>query len=383
MSATYGLLGLAVTAAALLAINIAASAMAMGATVLVAMPRRSAASANVMCLRATASGRRATLLFLLRISPALLAIAIVALLFVPSYVKYEPARTSERIGPMLALLAVAALGMAIVAMWRTVRCWRATRRLVHHWRQVARPLDLGERQIHSWQRRAYRFEHPFPVVAVVGAIRPKLFVSEAVLEVLSDEELAAAVAHERAHVAAADNFRRVLMRGASDVFGLSSFARCLDRLWAEAAETAADEAVAQRGRDAALALAAALIKISRLIPPGPTPALPIAPAAAFLIAPGSADATADGDAPAGVASRVRRLLEVADTTGRPASLAERFVPRSCIFGRSGSIGTASGLLRLTLVGGITLILALSTAALAPRALESTYAAIEQALPYLD
>lgn len=382
MSASYGLLGLAVTSAALLAVNIAVSALVMGATIFVALqhgPTIPTAGTNLR-VPASQSARRATLLFLLRISPALLAVAIVALLCVPSYVKYEPGRTSERIGPMLALLAVASMSMAISALWRTAACWRATRLLAHQWRRAARPLDLEARQITCWEFRAYRFAHPFPVVAVVGTIHPKLFVSETVLEVLSNDELAAAVAHERAHVAAVDNFRRVLMRGASDVFGLSGFARCLDRLWAEAAETAADEAVAHRGRDAALALAAALIKISRLIPPGVTPAQSMTPAAAFLIAPG----IAHSDAPVGVVSRVRRLVEVADTAVYPATLAESSSPYPYSFSRSDSIvGNPSVLLRLTLLGGIALLLALSTAALAPRVLSSTHAAIEQVIHRLD
>ena len=382
MIASYGLLGLAVASAALLAVNIALSALVMLATVIVTLRGTLGVSMGGTKLRTNAisqSAQRATLLFLLRISPALLTIAIVALLCVPSYLKYEPGHTSERIGPMLALLAFTALSMTTAGLWRTVTCWRATRRLARHWRRGARSLDLQARQTTSWQFPAFRFEHPFPVVAVLGAIHPKLFVSNIVIDVLSDDELEAAVAHERAHVAAADNFRRALMRSASDVFGLSRLARRLDRLWFEASESAADEAVAQRSRDSALALASALIKISRLIPPGATPALSIAPAAAFLVAP---DDVRD-NARVGVVSRVRRLVELADTIPERAAQAESSATYRSSLGCGIDTARSSLFLRLTLLGGIILLLAFSTAALTPRMLATTHNVIEQVLNHLD
>ena len=381
MIASYGLLGVAVASAAFLAVNIAVSTLVMLATVIVTWRSTLGVSMGGTKLRIGAvsqSAQRATLLFLLRIAPALLTIAIVALLCVPSYLKYEPGHTSERIGPMLALLAFAALSMTMAVLWRTVKCWRATRRLARHWRRGARTLDLQARKPTSWQFPAYRFEHPFPVVAVVGAVHPKLFVSNIVIDVLSDDELEAAVAHERAHVTAADNFKRALMGSACDVFGLSRLARRLDRLWFEASESAADEAVARRSRNSALSLASALIKISRLIPPGATPALSIAPAAAFLVAP---DDVHD-NAQAGVVSRVRRLVEFADTIPERAAQAESSATYACSPGCGAVTISSTFRLRLMLVGGV-LLLAMSTAALSPRMLATTHNVIEQVLTLLD
>ena len=44
--------------------------------------------------------------------------------------------------------------------------------------------------------------HSFPFIAVVGAFRPRLFIANHVIDSLSEEELAAAIAHEYGHLAA-------------------------------------------------------------------------------------------------------------------------------------------------------------------------------------
>ena len=59
---------------------------------------------------------------------------------------------------------------------------------------------------------AFRIRHSFPVVSVVGILRPRLFIAEQVLEHLSSAELRAVLAHEAAHVSAADNLKRLVVR---------------------------------------------------------------------------------------------------------------------------------------------------------------------------
>lgn len=370
MNAMYVLLGLSVTSTALLAINVIASAVVMIAIALLT-PLREAADSSPATSFATSAAHRATLFFLLRILPALIAITVVGVLCVPSYVVYEPGGTSERVGPVLAILATVALALSFGAAWRTVACWRATSRLTRHWHAMAQPLDLRERRVTAWHHPAYRLDHSFPVMAVIGAFRPQLFISNAVLDALTDDELAAAVAHEQAHVATADNLRRMMMRSASDVFGLSSLARRVDRLWADAAEAAADESVARLGRDAALSLAAALLKITRLIPTGRTSPFPVispAVAGAFLVAPreklvdgNDQDAYSTMDTRrVGVASRVYCLVELADEFPEP--MAGQLAGGDCTtLGRHGR--TARGAL---VAGAVSILLALSVAAMAPR-----------------
>jgi len=141
-------------------------------------------------------------------------------------------------------------------------------------------------------------EHSFPVVAVVGSLRPRLFIARTVIETLSQEELTAALAHETGHMIARDNLKRGLLRACRDVLTLLPCGRFLDGHWSEAAEAAADEYAASAGKGVALDLAAALVKIARLVPAGATP---IVPAGALLI----------GNNIGAIAWRVHRLTELA------------------------------------------------------------------------
>jgi beta-lactamase regulating signal transducer with metallopeptidase domain len=132
-------------------------------------------------------------------------------------------------------------------------------------------------------------------------LRPRLFIAEQVLNSRKQEELIAAIEHEAGHVVANDNLRRGLMRACRDFLVMIPSGRLLDRAWLEATEAAADEYAAGRGRQVALDLASALVKIARLIPSGMKPAMP---AGAFIV---SAQEEVSG-----VKARVRRLMLLAD-----------------------------------------------------------------------
>ncbi|HVF49127.1 MAG TPA: M48 family metalloprotease, partial [Pyrinomonadaceae bacterium] len=135
-------------------------------------------------------------------------------------------------------------------------------------------------------------------IAVVGVLRPTLFIAEQVLDSLTREELEVALAHEKGHLIARDTLKRAVLNFCRDLTLLIGGARTLDRAWAEESERAADEYAASAGSIVALDLAAALIKIARLMPLG---VKNVVPAGAYLL-------EGDGD---GVASRVRRLTEMA------------------------------------------------------------------------
>src|SRR5262249_21742559 len=137
-----------------------------------------------------------------------------------------------------------------------------------------------------------------PVIAIVGAIRPKLFIADHLFQSLTTEEMAAAIAHEIGHLAARDNLKRVALRVCRDALTIFPSGARLDRAWAEASEAAADEYAARGGRAVTLDLASTLIKIARLVPQGVKPAMP---AGASLII---------NDAE-GIAQRVRRLAQMA------------------------------------------------------------------------
>lgn len=292
----YELLGICLAFAALLTINAFASLAAAAGWRLLARP-----------LGTLSAGTRASILFAMRVSPPALALVLVGLFLIPSYIGYEPYATGEVVGSKLAALAiVSAVGVGF-ALWRGLRSWLATHLLLREWLAGAHPIHLGGVTIPT-----FRMRHPFPIIAVVGTVRPRLFIAERVLETLSPEELTAAIAHEGGHLYAHDNFKRALLRACRAVLMIVPCGRALDRAWAEAAESAADEYAARQHADTALHLAAALIEIARMVPFGARPAMPVG---AFLL----------GDETSGVQARISRLIDLAGRR-HPASRVPRVAP---------------------------------------------------------
>jgi Zn-dependent protease with chaperone function len=296
----FELLGISLLLAALLTFNSCASVMTAGLWRLLGRKtRRYSAMA------------RARLLFALRVVPALLAIMVVIFLLVPSYLAYEPRQTDESVSFKLGLLAfVSAVGLSL-AIARGIAAWRATARLTADWLRHGERITLAGIKIAT-----FRIEHAFPVIAIVGVVRPRLFIASHVLELLTAEEIAAAVAHENSHLAAHDNLKRGLLRACRDMLLIIPSGRSLDRSWAEAAEEAADESAARRGRGVALDLASALVKIARKVPSGARPTMP---AGVFLIGEELA-----GDEASGIKIRVGRLMALA---GGNASYNQELSPR--------------------------------------------------------
>lgn len=279
----YELLGICLALAALLTCNALASLLA------VILWRSAGRMTGAWSARA-----RARVLFALRVLPPASAAVCVVMLLIPAYLVFEPRVTTEAVSLKLAVIAsLSVIGIAL-AIWRGLVTWHATRRLVDDWLRHAEPIRLKDVLIPT-----YRIEHRFPVIAVVGAIRPRLFIANQVFDSLSDEELTAAVAHELGHLAVHDNLKRALVRACRDMLMIVPCGRSLDRAWAESTEAAADEHAAHAvGAAGALDLAAALVKIARI---APVDARPTMPAGAFLIDEGVGD----------VVWRVRRLTELA------------------------------------------------------------------------
>ncbi len=273
------------TLSALLAINALAS---LGAEALWRAIRRGACRWSART--------RAQIIFSLRVFPLAGALIGVAALILPSYLTYEPWPIDDVVTTKIATLTlISALGIGF-AFRRGLASWRVTQRLAAIWMRDAEVVSLAESPI-----PVYRIRHPFPVVAVVGVSRPRLFIANQIFDSLSHDEIAASVRHEAGHLAMRDNLKRVLMRICRDVLIIAPCGRSLDRDWGEATEAAADEHAARAGADIALNLASALIKIARLIPAGAKPAMP---AGAFLI-----DEEDDG-----VVWRVRQLTQLAETS---------------------------------------------------------------------
>jgi Zn-dependent protease with chaperone function len=285
----FELLGIALLLATLLTFNSLAS-LAMAGLWRVAGPMANSWTAV----------SRARLLFTLRTLPALLAFLAVALLLIPSYIAYEPRHTAETVSLKLGLLAFLSATGITVSIYRGLATHRATSKLTSDWLRQGKPVQITGIDI-----EAYQIEHTFPLIAIVGFLRPRLFVASQVLQILTPEEISAAVAHENGHLAARDNLKRGLLQACRDALLIIPSGRSLDKAWSEASEEAADENAARQGNAVALDLASALVKIARKIPHGARPTMP---AGVFLL----------GDEETkGIKSRVRRLLALAAIECRP------------------------------------------------------------------
>lgn len=258
---------------------------------------------------------RAEILFVMRIGPPVIAIVAIAAFMIPSYLKYEPYTTNEVVSWKLGGLAfISAIGVGL-AILRGLRSWLATRSLLNDWLARSTKIELDSITVPTYVLQ----HHSFPIIAVVGAFRPRLFIADHVLRSLPEEELAAAISHEYGHLAAGDNFKRSVMRVSRAALLIIPCGRSLDRAWSEASESAADEHAAQKSSLVALNLASALVRIARMIPRGQPQLMPAA-VSAFLI--GSENSP-------GVKVRVKRLVELAATD--PSQLVSnasivRFVP---------------------------------------------------------
>ena len=286
----YEFLGITLVLALLLTINATATLVTVGAG-------RAGKRLLVRCSART----RAEILFVMRIGPPVIAIVAIVAFMIPSYLRYEPHSSGEVVSWKLGALAMlSAVGVGL-AISRGLRSWLATRSLLKEWLASSTTVHLDEIAVPTFVLR-----HTFPIIAVVGAIRPRLFIADQVFASLSHEELAAAIAHEYGHLAAHDNFKRSVMRISRAALLLIPCGRSLDRAWSEASESAADEHAAQRSSLVALNLASALVRIAKMIPKGQQQIMP-ASVSAFL--------AGNEDTPR-VRVRVRRLVELAATDPR-------------------------------------------------------------------
>jgi Zn-dependent protease with chaperone function len=254
------------------------------------------APAAMAALDRSRASRRMRALLAIRLLPAASAAVAAVGLVLPAYVLFEPAHAGERITPPLAVLAAAAVGLVAVGLGRGLRALASTSSLERRWRTQAMAIAVSDSPV-----PVYRVRDAFPVFTIVGLHRPSLYVSDRVLQALSPDEIAAAVAHERGHLESGDNVKRLLLRASPDLVAFSPVSRALEREWARAAEERADERASRDGRAAALALAASLLKVARLVPAAPE-GLPVS-------------ALHDGG---DVAARVRHLVADPSPSADPA-----------------------------------------------------------------
>ncbi len=225
---------------------------------------------------------RAWTLAVYRLLPALASLAATAFILAPGYFRHEQRDDIEGVGVVLVLAAAAGLVILLTSITRAVRTTMATAALRRTWLATGTPLPLTVARM-----PAFAIDTAFPLVAVIGVLRPRLFISTSVLHGCSPSELQAIVEHERRHVSAFDNVTRLLMDAAPDALGFTRASRALAAAWHQAVEHRADDAAGRR-----LELASALVQVAR-----------IAGASRPVVLPASALYRGEG-----IEDRVRRLV---------------------------------------------------------------------------
>jgi Zn-dependent protease with chaperone function len=248
---------------------------------------------------ALTSAARARRLAWLRAVPSLASAIVALVVVVPAFAMFEPYHESERVGPILPILAAVAIGQFAASLGIALSTAIRTRSVARAWLRAGTPLDVQP----PAGVPAYAIDARAPIVALVGVFSPKLIAARAVIDACTREELTAIVSHERGHLHARDNLKRWLMACAPDALRWTPIHHEISAAWHDAAEDAADDSATGGDDSARVNLAALLVKIARLAPETAWPAATVSP---FV----------EED---GLARRVRRLLDptVAQTRSAP------------------------------------------------------------------
>jgi Zn-dependent protease with chaperone function len=208
----------------------------------------------------------AGLLFALRVLPLMVSVVVTFAFVVPSFQLLEPRFNDidEGIGAMPLALGICALLLIACGCFRVITAQTKTSRVVARWLEGATPLTVDtaiQNEVRTEaQTVAFCSRRETPPLTLVGVHRPRVLVSESAVALLSHDELHIALKHELAHVQSRDNLKKLVFRFCP----FPGMAK-LESAWSQAAELAADDA-AVSNLDDAVDLAAALVKLSRLVP---------------------------------------------------------------------------------------------------------------------
>jgi len=194
---------------------------------------------------------------MLRLAPAGVAMFVVVAFCIPSYLSWEP-NSGEKVGWRCLVLAGLTLVAWAISASRAARAWWDSRLYLR------RSLANGcETVLHDAHAPVCFTDYPGPAVALAGIIHPRAIVTRAAAAALSREQLDAALRHERAHAESRDNLKRLAMLLDPGLLPRRT-AAALEQAWVRAAEWAADDRAADGDPHRALALAEALVRVSRL-----------------------------------------------------------------------------------------------------------------------
>jgi Zn-dependent protease with chaperone function len=196
----------------------------------------------------------ADVLFALRVLPLAASVILTFAFVVPSFDLLEPRSIDEGMGTTPLALGLCALLLIASGCFRVIAAQTKTSRVVARWLEGARPMGADTQTVTFQSRREA------PPLTLVGVHKPRVLVSESTVELLSHDELHIALKHELAHMQSRDNLKKLIFRFCP----FPGMAK-LESAWSQAAELAADDAAVSK-LDDAVDLAAALVKLSRLVP---------------------------------------------------------------------------------------------------------------------
>ncbi|HTC55369.1 MAG TPA: hypothetical protein VK706_03070 [Candidatus Sulfotelmatobacter sp.] len=203
--------------------------------------------------------RSADLLFALRLLPFVVATGATLALAVPSFLLLEPRTVDEPMGAAPVVLALCGMSLMLAGMWKAAAAWTQASRTVAQWTRQAGLTGSSPAESKDTVS-VLRVSGTTPPLTAAGILRPTVWLSQAAEFVLTERELNTALRHEMVHVRQRDNLRKLVLRLVSFP-GMAE----LESAWRDATEMAADDAAVSSAFEA-LDLAAALIKLSRLVP---------------------------------------------------------------------------------------------------------------------
>lgn len=201
----------------------------------------------------------ANLLFTIRILPVFLASLATLGFVLPALLEFEPRSTGELVGWPLLALAILGGAVLMVMLVRAATILLSTRLVGAKWRRHSKKLRLENTDVPVY---CLEGAGTGSVLAVLGFLRPKIFVAKQIVETLTRAELMAAVEHEKAHVTSFDNLKQLVLKVTRIPRWLRVFSGA-DSAWINASEIAADETALASGISV-LDLSSALIKVAAL-----------------------------------------------------------------------------------------------------------------------
>lgn len=203
--------------------------------------------------------RRARTLLIVRSAPVAAAVLLIGLVVLPAWLVHEPAATDETASPLLLLLAALSLLPFVSGLLSGVLMLLRTRERLAAWRRRAQGRRDAEGSCEVLEVSGADL-----ALCVGGYFTPTIYASTDVVDALEPAEFDAVLAHETAHARARDPLRLLWMASCPDFLQAFGHDGAWRREFSRACEFAADASASRRGPDAALDLAAGLLKVARL-----------------------------------------------------------------------------------------------------------------------